>query len=206
MNHPAEFWNNRYNAEDYVYGEDANQYLVHQLQSLQPGKILFPADGEGRNSVFAATQGWETDSFDISEVGRKKALQLATSKNTDINYKISSVEDVNYDLESFDAIALIYAHFHDSVRKEFHKKLTHFLKPGGVIILEAFSKNHPPFQAKYPKIGGPRDMDMLYSVDDIREDFEGFDIVELSDIEVNLNEGDNHVGTGKVIRFYGIKK
>ena len=71
------FWDERYKAKAYVYGKEPNQYFAEKLRELEPGKILLPAEGEGRNAVFAARQGWEVSAFDSSSEGRKKAFLLA---------------------------------------------------------------------------------------------------------------------------------
>src|SRR5690625_7249446 len=67
-----EFWNERYAQDEYIYGEEPNEYLRKKLSILSPGKILFPADGEGRNSVYAALKGWDSEAFDISIEGKIK--------------------------------------------------------------------------------------------------------------------------------------
>lgn len=72
-----DFWNERYNREEYVYGEAPNEYFRQQLQTLTPGSILMPLEGEGRNGVYAAGLGWQVDAFDMSTEGKRKALQLA---------------------------------------------------------------------------------------------------------------------------------
>ena len=69
-----EFWDQRYAAAAYAYGESPNLWYKSRLELLTPGRILLPADGEGRNGVFAASLGWEVVSFDISEEGCKKAF------------------------------------------------------------------------------------------------------------------------------------
>ena len=78
MNEPwIERWNDRYSKDEFAYGEQPNNYLKEQLQKLDAGAILFPAEGEGRNAVFAAKLGWTVSAFDISVEGKKKALLLA---------------------------------------------------------------------------------------------------------------------------------
>jgi hypothetical protein len=72
------FWDHRYSKEDFAYGDNPNTFLVTTLPSYTPGKILFPAEGEGRNAVYAASLGWDTVAFDISSVGRLKAEMLYT--------------------------------------------------------------------------------------------------------------------------------
>ncbi|MDX1604123.1 MAG: SAM-dependent methyltransferase, partial [Salinimicrobium sediminis] len=83
-----EFWNERYQREEYIYGKDPNEYLKAQLKNLTPGRILFPAEGEGRNAVHAAKKGWQVSAFDQSEEGRKKALRLAEAEGVEIDYTV----------------------------------------------------------------------------------------------------------------------
>ena len=200
-----EFWNERYSAKEYAYGESPNDYFAEKLSELECGSILLPADGEGRNGVFAAKLGWDVTSFDISESGKAKAEQLAQKNKVHINYDVTDVESINYEQASFDAIALIYAHFHEDVRRNYHHKLDHLLKPGGYIIIEAFSKNHLHYNRVNEHVGGPKDEKMLYSINDIEQDFPNYTIIELKEAELLLNEGEFHKGKGAVIRFLGRK-
>ncbi|EMO25801.1 thiopurine S-methyltransferase domain protein [Leptospira interrogans serovar Bataviae str. HAI135] len=69
-------WNERYSKEEFAFGEQPNEYLKEQLEKLEIGKILFPAEGEGRNAVFAAKLGWNVSAFDISVEGKRKRFNL----------------------------------------------------------------------------------------------------------------------------------
>lgn len=200
-----EFWNSRYSEQDFAYGKEPNQFVKDQLGKIPPGKALFPAEGEGRNAVYAATLGWEVLAFDQSEAGRDKALQLAQEKGVSINYQVCDLNEFQGKLESFDALILVYAHFPAAKRKEFHQKLLKYLKPGGWIILEGFSKAHAQFNSVNEKAGGPKDPAMLFSRDELMDDFA--DVADLSIEEdiVFLEEGLYHVGDSAVIRLIGKK-
>ncbi|MEO6883410.1 MAG: class I SAM-dependent methyltransferase [Bacteroidia bacterium] len=201
-----EIWNERYGAKEFAYGEKANEFLKEQLIKFPVGKILFPADGEGRNGVFAATLGWEVHAFDQSIEGKKKAFQLAEKNKVEINYEVGEFQTLSYQANQFDAIALIYAHFPADKKSDYHKIITTYLKPGGIIIFEAFSKKHLDYNSKNPKVGGPKDIATLFSIDEIKTDFSNFEMIELVEQEVDLNEGLYHIGKGSVIRFVGRKK
>ena len=54
-------WNERYSKSAYAYGTEPNEYLKEQLEKLEVGKILFGAEGEGRNAVYLAGLGYEED-------------------------------------------------------------------------------------------------------------------------------------------------
>jgi SAM-dependent methyltransferase len=201
----TERWNDRYSKDEFAYGEKPNNYLKEQLEKLDPGKILFAAEGEGRNAVFAAKLGWEVSAFDISIEGKNKALRLAEANNVTIEYKVGELETLNYDNDQFDAIALIYAHFPAEIKSSYHKTLDKYLRNKGIIIFEAFSKKHLDYMEKNQNVGGPKEIEMLFSIDEIISDFRNYEIIELEEKEIELNEGLFHNGKGSVIRFVGQK-
>lgn len=199
-------WDKRYSSEEFAYGEEPNKYLREQLDKLKVGTILFPAEGEGRNAVYAAQLGWNVFAFDISKEGKNKALKLAKSNNVKINYQVGELETLHFEEQQFDAIGLIYAHFPAAVKSKYHKIFDRYLKKGGVIIFEAFSKNNLDYVQKDEKIGGPKDIESLFSIAEIESDFPDYDFKQLVQMEIELKEGLFHNGKGSVIRFMGIKK
>ena len=201
----TERWNDRYSKEEFAYGEQPNNYLKEQLEKLNIGTILFPAEGEGRNAVFAAKLGWNVAAFDISVEGKHKALRLAAANNVTIDYQVGELKTLKFSSAPFDAIALIYAHFPADTKSLYHKSLDKYLKKGGLIIFEAFSKKHLDYNSGNDKVGGPKDIDMLFSIDEIRSDFNNYEILELEEKEIELKEGLFHNGKGSVIRFVGKK-
>ena len=201
-----EFWDNRYGEEAYAYGESPNLYFMEKIAVLKPGKILLPAEGEGRNAVYAAMKGWKVTCFDISENGKKKAEHLAEKNGVHIKYILSSVDEIELKDQSFDVIALIFAHFPIGARQIYHQKFSAFLKPQGHLILEAFSKKHHQFQQSNPKAGGLKEESMLYDTRMLISDFPDYDLLELYEADVELNEGLYHVGSASVVRFFGKKE
>jgi 2-polyprenyl-3-methyl-5-hydroxy-6-metoxy-1,4-benzoquinol methylase len=199
-------WNDRYSKDEFAYGEQPNNYMKEQLEKLDVGTILFPAEGEGRNAVFAAKLGWTVAAFDISVEGKNKAFRLAEANKVTIDYQVGELQTLNYNAEQFDAIALIYAHFPADVKSLYHKTLDNYLRKNGLVIFEAFSKRHIDYIAKNEKVGGPKDIAMLFSIDEIKSDFVNYDIIELVEKEIELSEGLFHNGKGSVIRFVGRKK
>ncbi|MDX9924577.1 MAG: class I SAM-dependent methyltransferase [Ignavibacteriaceae bacterium] len=163
-------------------------------------KILLPADGEARNGVFAATLGWDVTSVDQSSTAKEKALKLAAEKNVNINYQIGDLTEMTFPDNNYDAIGLIFFHLPEENRQLIHKKMINTLKPGGIIILEAYEKDQLGRDS-----GGPQDLDVLYSLEDIITDFIDLDIKIFSKEIVTLNEGAHHSGEAAVIRLVGIK-
>jgi 2-polyprenyl-3-methyl-5-hydroxy-6-metoxy-1,4-benzoquinol methylase len=193
-------WDERYARQEYIYGTEPNKFLKEQLSLLKPGRILFPAEGEGRNAVFAASLGWETDAFDQSVEGQKKAVKLATHKGVNINYYIQSLNDWNPEPDQYDCIALIFVHLPDGLRQQVHNAVVKALKPGGTLLLEAFTLNQLPRTS-----GGPKTAELLFTKEHIESDFEHLTFTEFAETQTTLDEGPLHQGLADVIQLTAIK-
>lgn len=202
-----EFWDNRYSESTYAYGVEPNVFFKEALAAIEvKGTVLLAAEGEGRNAVYVAKQGWKVKAFDQSEEAKNKALSLATQQEVVLDYIVSDIESLSYERESMDALVLIYAHFPKEVRQAYHQKLSQYLKVGGLLIMEAFEKKHLEKQRVNTKVGGPNQIDMLYSLEELREDFLGFDFLLLEETDTLLNEGIYHQGEARVVRLIAKKK
>ncbi len=201
-----EFWDERFSNREYIYGEEPNEYVKEKLRLFKPGKVLFPAEGEGRNAVYAADLGWETAAFDQCTEGKKKADRLAEKKGVEIDYKVGDLPGLGYQKEEFDAIVLVYAHFGRDIRSEYHRLLNSYLRPGGVVIFEGFGEKHVDYQEKYPQVGGPKTPALFFSEKEIKQDFGEYEFLDWYEGELDLEEGEYHKGRGWVIRFTARKK
>jgi 2-polyprenyl-3-methyl-5-hydroxy-6-metoxy-1,4-benzoquinol methylase len=194
------FWDTRYSESVYAYGTEPNEFFKEELNKLAAGKLLLPGEGEGRNAVYAAKNGWEVTAVDLSAEGKKKALKLADENKVDIKYTVSPLDEYAYAKNEYDVTALIFVHFHQDTREKTHKAIIGSLKKGGVLLIEAFSKSQINNDS-----GGPKDVSSLYSIEDLRQDFSELKIDSLSEHQVQLSEGPYHKGTADVIRLKAIK-
>lgn len=201
-----EMWEKRYADSEYAYGTAPNAFFkqIIDKQAVQ-GKLLLPAEGEGRNAAYAAQKGWDVYAFDISIEGKKKAEKLAEKENVQIHYEIGDFFDLALAQEKFDAAALIYAHFPPDILLSYHQKVADLIKPNGLVLLEGFSQAHLSLRQANSNVGGPNRLDMLFSEQQIQADFANFEIIQLTEEEVYLTEGIYHQGRGMVIRFVGRK-
>ncbi|UZR96897.1 class I SAM-dependent methyltransferase [Chondrinema litorale] len=199
-------WDERYGEDGYAYGKEPNQFFKKWLLKFKAGSILLPADGEGRNGVFAAKNGWQVTSLDLSEEGREKTLQLAKENDVNLEYIVGDLAELDFEKASYDAVGLIYAHFSASKKAKLHQQLTNYIKKDGIVIFEAFSKRHLAYKQNDSKVGGPNDLAMLFSEEEIITDFKNFEPLLLEEKEIYLSEGKYHNGKGSVIRFVGRKK
>ena len=80
------------------------------------------------------------------------------------------------------------------------------VKPGGHLLLEGFSKRHLEYNSVNASAGGPKELSMLFSLEELASDFSDFEIQFSEETTVELNEGLYHVGESAVVRLVGIKK
>lgn len=199
MKSPSEtkkFWDDRYSRDEFIYGTEPNDFFKEQLDKLEPGRLLLPGEGEGRNAVYAARNGWHVDAFDLSRDGRKKAMAMSDEFDVSINYEVADYESVEIASGKYDAMALIYAHMGESIRRQVHRKLIKVLKRGGTLIFEAFSK-----QQLGNKSGGPKDETMLYSLEDLKSDFKSLSLKIAEEDTQQISEGDLHQGMANIIHI-----
>lgn len=193
------FWDTRYGDNPTVYGKQPNAFFKQFIDTHKPGTLLLPAEGEGRNAVYAARKGWQVDAFDFSEVARHKALQFAADQKVTITYWVDDLANFKAE-KTYDAVGLIYVHLPEGVRQAFHAEAYRSLKSGGYLVLEAFAKEQLLFDS-----GGPRDSALLYSAPMICGDFPFLHLLSCGQKELVLNEGPFHQGKAAVLRMIGQK-
>lgn len=196
-----EFWDQKFSSTEYKYGKKANNFFARYLLTLPKGKLLLPGEGEGRNAVYAATNGWNATGIDYSIKGKEKALKLAREAGVSIDYHHSDILHFIYPENHYDAVSIIFVHLPQQETKVFFQKIYNTLKPGGVFFGQLYSKNQIEFGT-----GGPRNLQMLYSKNELRQHLDQFHIEMLEKHERLIYEGDMHFGHSSVIDFAASKK
>lgn len=192
-----QFWNQRYAENLTVYGNKPNSFFKEFIDGHKPGTILLPAEGEGRNAIYAARKNWQADAFDYSKVARDKALLTAAREDVTIHYEVKNVDQFFAD-KLYDAVALIYVHLEPALRKAFHREIVKSIRPGGFLLMEAFAKEQLNFDS-----GGPKNEQMLYDAVSLCQDFQSLHIIRCEQKEIELDEGRFHKGPASVLRFIG---
>ena len=193
----TQFWNERFDKEEFIFGKDPNEYLVEQTQKyLKPGnKVLCIADGEGRNGVWLAKQQMQVIGFDASDVALAKAKQFAKDNQVEVDYTFSDADSFAWDANTYDAVIGIFIQFADPVMRErIFQKTYEALKLGGLFILQGYT----PKQLEY-KTGGPSLIEHLYTEELIRDLAKDFEILELVSYEKELSEGPRHTGMSALL-------
>lgn len=188
-------WNARFDTADYVFGEGPNAFLRAHAGDIIPGRALCVADGEGRNGVWLAEQGWEVVSLDFSDVAQLKAAALAARRDVVLDLVQADVHAWDYPVAAFDLVVDIFSQFSapaDRTRK--WERMRQALKPGGLLILQGYT----PDQLRH-RTGGPSDPAHLYTRDLLRAAFGDFEQLQLTEEETVLKEGSGHCGASAVI-------
>jgi SAM-dependent methyltransferase len=193
-------WDDRYRAEEYVYGTEPNAFLLENVQEIPSGDVLCIADGEGRNSVFLAKHGRRVSAIDLSEVGVAKARELARAGGVDINFVVGDLRTYDMRVERWGAIVSIFAHMPPKVRSAVHAHVVTALVPGGVFLLEAYR----PDQLGRGT-GGPSLPEMMMTVEELRGDFAALDLMLVREVDRDIREGRGHQGVGAVVQLLGRK-
>ncbi|MFK7983202.1 MAG: class I SAM-dependent methyltransferase [Saprospiraceae bacterium] len=197
-----DFWNNRYAKRKYAYGQAPNKFFKEILDRTIGDKILLPADGEGRNAVYAASKNWEVTAYDYSPEAKDKALKLANQNGVSINFQLKGHEDFDFTPATYDAVGLFYTHGTKEIKRNLHQEVISTLKKGGILMMEVFSKAQLLYNS-----GGPKNPDMLFSIAELYEDFEEQLNIDVAKQKViKLDEGTFHQGEAEVIRLVAYKK
>lgn len=197
------FWNARYAAEGYSYGTEPNEFLAQCLPHLQSlprdGRVLCLADGEGRNGVWLARQGFAVTSVDIAEEGLRKARALAERAGVALDTRQADVTAFEPGGDRWNAIVSIFLHLPAKPRRALHRRCFDGLRPGGLFVFEAYS----PEQLAWGT-GGPKEISLLHTLADVEGDFAdcgGATIVHRFSGVRSVVEGPLHSGHGHVVQL-----
>ncbi len=193
----TQFWNERFDKEEFIFGKEPNEYLVKQAKQYlnQGNAVLCIADGEGRNGVWLAKQGMRVDAFDVSNIALAKAKQFAKDNSVEVSYTLCDADGWNWQANSYDAIIAIFIQFADpSMRERIFNQVQLALKPGGIFILQGYT----PKQLDY-KTGGPSAIEHLYTEEMIRGLSSELEILDLACYEKPLSEGTRHSGMSALL-------
>lgn len=238
-----DFWNERYGTQDFAYGKAPNQGLKEFLSAQQPVQkpithstkdksILFLAEGEGRNSVYAATLGYHVIAIDYSDEGRQKTMKLATEMGVEdlIEYFVMdltsedtfawiqelaknpergtqnepNIHDGNGVPRGFIGAVFCFTHLPVDVCNSLYHACASILDPNGWFFIEGFGKDQLQYQS-----GGPKNEELLFDEDDLRGVLEPLfeKVVVLSGNKI-LDEGPFHQGEGHLVTVHahGVKQ
>ena len=199
----AEFWDERYAADEYLFGTAPNAFLAREVYRLSPGsKVLAVADGEGRNSVFLAQHGHRVVAIDVSGIALDKARALAKRRGVEVEYRQANLAEWEWPAEAFDAVVGIFIQFAGpELREDIFDGIHRSLKPGGVLLLEGYSEEQLAYGT-----GGPPNMENLYTETGLRRAFSTWHIELLDVYDAEIQEGTAHSGKSALIDLIARKR
>lgn len=194
-------WDERYSTEDYAYGTSPNRFLEENFNIIPKGKVLSLAEGEGRNAVFLAKQGYSVTAVDASLVGLEKAGKLARDNGVVIECIHADLEEYVIGENKWDGIVSIFCPLPSSIRKGLHKKVVAGLKSNGVLLLEAYT----PDQLKHG-VGGGSSVDSMTTKESLSLELADLTFIHLRELEREVIEGAYHTGIGAVVQAIASKQ
>ena len=201
MSEKVKAWDDRYTGNEFFYGTEPNDLLKSQIAAIQPGgEVLCLAEGEGRNAVYLARQGFKVTAVDQSPVGLEKMHHFATQHRVKVKSIVADLEDFRIESSHWDAIVSIWCHVPPPLRAKLHQSVVHGLKPNGVLILEAYH----PRQLEF-KTGGPPDAGLMMTESTLRSELSGLDFELIQEIERDVQEGKGHFGMSAVTQLLARK-
>ena len=198
-------WDQRYSEDGYAYGTEPNYFLKEEFNRIpKAGNVLCLAEGEGRNAVFLAKQGFNVTAVDQSPVGLNKASKLAHVNGVEITTIVSDLADFDFEQEKWDGIVSISAHVPSTLRRQIHRQVVSALKHNGIFLLEAYTVRHTELQG----IGGPpaSQTDFFMSLDVLKDELRGLHFIIGREVDRHLSEGKYHQGESAVVEVVACKQ
>lgn len=189
-----EFWNQKFSRDGYLYGKEPNEFIKSTYVNFKKNqRVLCLGEGEGRNAIFFAKNGFEVSAIDASDIGLEKLNKRALDEKLEIKTFCMDLNDWKV-VEKYDVIVASYLHVYDYEREQLFKKIEDSLEKDGYFVAEFFSTK----QLNYIS-GGPKDENLLYTIEDFENHFKSCK-KELKEEIVLLDEGIGHQGNACVIR------
>jgi SAM-dependent methyltransferase len=199
----SDHWDTRYSQHEAAFGTEPNDFLATAWQHVPrgAGPVVCIGDGQGRNGVFLAEQGFEVISVDLSAVGVEHATRLAARRGVTVTGVVADIADWQPP-EGCAAIVSIFCHLASEARARAYPRLTGALASGGVWIMESYT----PDQIGRGT-GGPPVADMMHDSASIAAELTacGLETVLLHELLRPVVEGPLHTGDAAVVQYVGCR-
>lgn len=195
-------WDERFSQDGFFYGKEPNDFLRERFSIFKKqGQLLCLAEGEGRNAVFLAEQGFDVTAMDGSVEGFKKLAILAKEKKVTVKTQVADLFKYEMGENQWDGIVSVWCHLPKPIWKKILNQVAIALKPGGAFLLESYT----PDQIKLGT-GGPPTVDLMATLQELKEAFVGFDLVHGEELNREIHEGKGHNGLSAVVQFIVLKR
>lgn len=176
------------------------KYYYKNRLEYEEFKLLDVGCAFGRDDIYLAGELKAR----ITGIDRSRlAIDIAkpSSQKFDVNVRYVCKDFFDYSGGPFDALLVsnIYHHLTPEERSAFRHKLLKWLKPGGLLFLNAFSTNDPEEYGKGKPVEGEEHsfIDARYHhffvEDELRDDFKAFNLEELYELNYVEKQPDGTV-------------
>jgi len=201
MSDAALFWNPKFAASDYVYGTDPNDFLRHYCRELPAGgPVLSLGEGEGRNAVYLAEQGFSVTALDAASAGLIKVTKLAERRAVSVKTIHADLDEYQIAPGAWQGIVSVFCHLPTQLRARVLRDVVAGLAPGGVLLMEGYTPRQLAFGS-----GGPKDVDLLLEPDAVRDELTGLELLHFAEVERIVQEGRLHTGMAAVLQVVARK-
>jgi SAM-dependent methyltransferase len=192
-------WDDRYSEDGYAYGTEPNDFVREQAHRIPQGPVLCVAEGEGRNAVHIAGLGHAVTAVDASSVGMRKASGLAAERGLELSTVVADLSAYAVEAGTWAGVVSVFAHVPPQVRVDLHRRLVAGLRPGGVLILEAYTPDQIGRGTGGPPVPGP-----MMTLEGLRTELAGLDLVIGREVVREVHEGRYHTGEAAVVQIVGV--
>lgn len=193
-------WDQRYSESDYAFGTEPNDFVRAMADRLPAGRLLSLGEGEGRNAVWLAEQGFRVTAVDSSAVGLDKARRLASERGVRIDTRHADLADFPIEPGGWDVVVSIFCHLPPPLRRRVHRQVVSGLRPGGALLLEAYTPRQLIFGT-----GGPPVVELMMDLVSLRGELAGLEFLHAQELDREVREGRYHTGRGAVVQVLGRK-
>ncbi|MDV6260157.1 class I SAM-dependent methyltransferase [Rhodococcoides yunnanense] len=163
-------WDRKYDGRELVYGEAPNATLVEVATTLERGRALDLASGQGRNAIWLATRGWTVDAVDFSSVALTRASHVADSAPRSVRERLTWIHADVTELATepnYDLVLMFYLHLPPEARRKAVSAAASALKPDGILMILGHHTSNIESGA-----GGPQEIEILYTPQDLVSDID----------------------------------
>jgi len=166
-----EDWDRRYAEVENLWATKPNRFLVAEVEDLPPGRVLDLACGEGQNTIWLATLGWDATGVDYSEVAIAKARRRAESDGVLVDFACADLVDYEPPEAEYDLVVVLYLHIPLVERRGVLGRAAAAVAAGGTFLFVGHDLRNLT-----DGVGGPSDPTLLATPDDIAAELSGLDV------------------------------
>jgi 2-polyprenyl-3-methyl-5-hydroxy-6-metoxy-1,4-benzoquinol methylase len=165
-------WDKRYSGTELLWSAEPNVFVARELASLPPGRALDLGAGEGRNSIWLASQGWTVTAVDFSRVALDRGAALAGRAGVSVEWVHADLRHHEPEPGAYDLVLVVYLQL---AQPDVHHVLSaarSAVAPGGTVFVVGHDRTNIA-----DGYGGPQDPERLYTPELITAGLGGLAII-----------------------------